>query len=62
LVVLVEATFEGSPRDKEAELLFAIQQSLRRHLLSPGQPPTLRLDAANPAWNEAEIVAAIQAM
>ncbi|MDA1054143.1 MAG: 2-amino-4-hydroxy-6-hydroxymethyldihydropteridine diphosphokinase [Planctomycetota bacterium] len=62
LIVLVEATFDDSLRDKQTESLLAIQRNLGQQLLEPGQPPMLRLDAANRSWNEMEIIAAIQAM
>ena len=62
LVVLVESELNNIQSDEQTEHLIEIQQALRNHLLEPGQPPFLLLDAANPSWNEEEVVAAILAM
>jgi hypothetical protein len=62
LIVLVELALEQVSTDGQTKAHIAIQRKLRERLLEPGQPPTLRLDAANPSWNEEEVVAAILAM
>jgi hypothetical protein len=54
--------FDTLPDDQQTEKLIAVQCNLREQLLEPGQPPTLKLNAANPSWNEEEVAAAILAM
>ena len=62
LIVLVEVSLDGVSGDPQTERLIAVQRRLREQLLEPDQPPTLSLNAANPAWNEEEVAAAILAM
>jgi hypothetical protein len=62
LIVIVEWDLRGAIPDEQTEAIIQIQRELRKQLLGPGQPPSLRLDAANAAWNEEEVVAAILAM
>lgn len=62
LIVFVEVNFDGVFCDRQMEKLIAVQRNLREQLLEPGQPPMLKLNAANPSWNEEEVAAAILAM
>ncbi|MCA9144289.1 MAG: 2-amino-4-hydroxy-6-hydroxymethyldihydropteridine diphosphokinase [Planctomycetales bacterium] len=57
LIVLVELGAGDADNSYDT-----IQRNLGELLRQPGQPPILRLNAANPSWNEEEIVAAILAM
>ena len=62
LIVVIEVNFDESQRNENADQLAALQQRILEQMLKPGQPPTLRLSAAHPSWNEEEVAAAIHAM
>jgi 2-amino-4-hydroxy-6-hydroxymethyldihydropteridine diphosphokinase len=62
LIVLVELELDEASPDGLTKSRIAIQRNLRMQLLELGQPPTLRLNAANSSWNEEEVAAAILAM
>lgn len=62
LIVFVEFAADQSDSDRRTETQTAIQRQLHKQILAPGLPPILRLNAANPSWNEEEVVAAILAM
>ncbi|MEX0818449.1 MAG: 2-amino-4-hydroxy-6-hydroxymethyldihydropteridine diphosphokinase [Pirellulaceae bacterium] len=68
LLVFVEVTSDDDLCDRQKlsdshkKSLLAVQRNLLEQMLAPGQPPNLRLNAANPTWNEEEVVAAILAM
>lgn len=62
LIVFVESGLDEASAGGPTQPHIAIQRNLRKQLLAPGQPPTLRLDAVNQSWNEEEVVAAILAM
>lgn len=62
LIVFVESGLDEASVDGPTQPHSEIQRNLLKQLLAPGQPPTLRLDAVNPSWNEEEVVAAILAM
>jgi hypothetical protein len=62
LIVFVEVNFDGLLRDQQTKQLSAVQRNLQEQLLEPGQPPALKLNAANRSWNEEEVAAAILAM
>ena len=62
LIVVLESDWIKSSPDEQTESHIEFQRELRKLVLKPGQPPSLRLDAANAAWNEEEVVAAILAM
>ncbi len=62
LIVWLDTSLEATVGECFTTPRNAIRQTLVEQLYAPGQPPVLELNAANPDWNQVELVAAIHAM